>query len=375
MKWKESTFGATPMLKALATANAHRKAQAFDLVAEQKKQKLNYPDWAQTWMRKYKEDWYIAQANGDEVGMRKAQKLAEGLRSKLREMATFPKLAQEQMQKETVRWMTAEASGDIREKLAAEKAGRAIREKLGLFDTSTKASPPSDDTKKKEEVKPPNTPKTDGIETGKGDKSSFGSVAEFKKKYGDVIKKLGAELNVDPNLLGAVILVESGGSGFRNGKLVIRFEVHHFVEHPTSLFTFLDKPKKRWKEHRYRESVEMKWKEVHTNQSSEYATLNFAITQNEKKAYASISMGLGQILGSNYKMAGYGSAKDMFLAFSSGHEEQIKGFSRYIKNSKNLLSSLQTNDLRRFVRGYNGPAKVDDYTKKLKSNTDLYKNS
>lgn len=117
------------------------KHRLFDLVAEQKKQKLNYPDWAQTWMRKYKEDWYIAQANGDEVGMRKAQKLAEGLRSKLREMATFPKLAQEQMQKETVRWMTAEASGDIREKLAAEKAGRAIREKLGLIDTSTKAPP------------------------------------------------------------------------------------------------------------------------------------------------------------------------------------------------------------------------------------------
>ncbi|AHM68434.1 hypothetical protein [Paenibacillus polymyxa] len=141
MKWKEPTFGATPMLKALTTANAHRKAQAFDLVAEQKKQKLNYPDWAQSWLRKYKEDWYIAQANGDEVGMRKAQKLAEGLRSKLREMATFPKWAQEQMQKEIVRWMTAEASGDIREKLAAEKAGRAIREKLGLIDTSTKAPP------------------------------------------------------------------------------------------------------------------------------------------------------------------------------------------------------------------------------------------
>ncbi|WP_025721825.1 hypothetical protein [Paenibacillus polymyxa] len=141
MKWKEPTFGATPMLKALTTANAHRKARAFDLSAEQKKQKLNYPDWAQTWMRKYKEDWYIAQANGDEVGMRKAQKLAEGLRSKLREMSTFPKWAQEQMQKETVRWMTAEASGNIKEKLAAEKAGRAIREKLGLIDTTDKISP------------------------------------------------------------------------------------------------------------------------------------------------------------------------------------------------------------------------------------------
>ncbi|WP_233901782.1 hypothetical protein [Paenibacillus polymyxa] len=140
MKWKEPTFGATPMLKALTTANAHRKAKAFDLAAEQKKQKLNYPDWAQTWMRKYKEDWYIAQANGDEVGMRKAQKLAEGLRSKLREMATFPKWAQEQMQKETVRWMNAEASGNIKQKKAAENAGKALRDKVTLINTIAKTS-------------------------------------------------------------------------------------------------------------------------------------------------------------------------------------------------------------------------------------------
>ncbi|MEK4430463.1 MULTISPECIES: glycoside hydrolase family 19 protein [Paenibacillus] len=154
MKWKEPTFGATPMLKALTTANAHSKAMAFDLAAEQKKQKLNYPDWAQTWMRKYKEDWYTAQANGDEVGMRKAQKLAEGLRSKLREMATFPKWAQEQMQKETIRWMAAEASGNIKEKLAAEKAGRAIREKLGLIDITEKAPPIDKEVKpNKSEVK------------------------------------------------------------------------------------------------------------------------------------------------------------------------------------------------------------------------------
>ncbi|WCM61100.1 N-acetylmuramidase domain-containing protein [Paenibacillus polymyxa] len=370
MKWKEPTFGATPMLKALTTANAHRKAQAFDLAAEQKKQKLNYPDWAQTWMRKYKEDWYIAQANGDEVGMRKAQKLAEGLRSKLREMATFPKWAQEQMQKETVRWMTAEASGDIMEKLAAEKAGRALREKLGLIDTSAKS--PSQDTKKTEEAKPLNIPKTNELEIGKGDKSSFGSVAEFKKKYGDVIKKLGAELNVDPNLLGAVILVESGGSGFVNGKLKIRFEVHHFVKYPTSLFSF---GKPTYKEHRYRENPKMEWKKVHTGkQSSEYDTLNFAITQNEEKAYRAISMGLTQILGSNYNALGYKSAKEMFQKFSTGHEEQIKGFVLFIKDA-NLVKKLQKNDLRGFVSGYNGKGNIEHYTKKLKENTSLYKNS
>lgn len=43
MKWKEPTFGATPMLRALTTANAHRKAQAFDLAAEQKKTKTKLP--------------------------------------------------------------------------------------------------------------------------------------------------------------------------------------------------------------------------------------------------------------------------------------------------------------------------------------------
>lgn len=372
MKWKEPTFGATPMLKALTTANAHRKAKAFDLAAEQKKQKLNYPDWAQTWMRKYKEDWYIAQANGDEVGMRKAQKLAEGLRSKLREMATMPKWAQEQMQKETVRWMTAEASGDIMEKLAAEKAGRAIREKLGLIDTSTKVPSPSDDTKKTEDVKPLNTQKTNEIETVKGDKSSFSTVAEFKKKYGDVIKKIGAELNVDPNILGGVVLVESGGSGFENGKLKIRFEVHHFVKQSTSLFSF---GRPRSKGHKYRESAGLPWKEVHTkDQSSEYGALDLAITQNEEKAYSAISMGLTQIMGFNHKALGYKSAKEMFQKFSTGHEEQIRGFVSFIKH-KNLIKALQKEDFNAFVSAYNGKGNVEQYTKKLRKNIILYRNS
>lgn len=141
MKWKEPTFGATPMLKALTASSARMKAKSFDLVEEQKKQKLTYPDWAQDWMRKYKEAWYIAKANGDEVGMRKAQKLAEGLRSKLREMANMPKWAQEQMKKQTLLWMEGQATtGNIRLMKAAEQAGKGIREKLDLIRTIAKTS-------------------------------------------------------------------------------------------------------------------------------------------------------------------------------------------------------------------------------------------
>ncbi|MCP3746761.1 hypothetical protein [Paenibacillus sp. A3M_27_13] len=165
MKWKEPTFGATPMLKALTTANAHRKAQAFDLAAEQKKQKLNYPSWSEPWMRKYKEDWYIAKANGDEVGMRTAQKLAEGLRSKLREMEKMPKAEQEQMQKETVCWMEGRMNGDIKKMNAAEERGKALRgqavasrndseQKSIVEDNSEKRNEPSNKEKNNSDKSP-----------------------------------------------------------------------------------------------------------------------------------------------------------------------------------------------------------------------------
>ncbi|WP_025716669.1 hypothetical protein [Paenibacillus sp. 1-18] len=232
MKWKEPTFGATPMLKALTTANAHRKAKAFDLAAEQKKQKLNYPDWAQTWMRKYKEDWYIAQANGDEAGMRKAQKLAEGLRSKLREMATMPKWAQEQMQKETVRWMTAEASGNIKQKLAAEEAGRAIREKLGLINTSTKVplEEPVTNEPKDEPTKNVETPAGKWIPPEFQYNGSSEAEKYFKKHSKKFIKQKWNQeklhslweatksiektyhIQLDPRLLLAIIIQEGTGS-------------------------------------------------------------------------------------------------------------------------------------------------------------------
>ncbi|WP_025676776.1 hypothetical protein [Paenibacillus polymyxa] len=232
MKWKEPTFGATPMLRALTTANAHRKAKAFDLAAEQKKQKLNYPDWAQTWLRKYKEDWYIAQANGDEVGMRKAQKLAEGLRSKLREMATFPKWAQEEMKKETVRWMTAEASGDIRGKLAAEKAGRAIREKLGLIDTTENTSSEVSVTNESKETAKPNvkTPAGKWIPAEFQYNGSSEAEKTFKRRslnftkmkwnqeklHGlwEATKKIQEtyDIQIDPRFLLAIIIQEGTGS-------------------------------------------------------------------------------------------------------------------------------------------------------------------
>ncbi|NEN80894.1 transglycosylase SLT domain-containing protein [Paenibacillus elgii] len=141
MKWKEPTFGPTPLLKALMGANARRKAQAADLEGEQKKLNLTYPDWAKDWIRKYKEAWYMAEACGDKEGMKRAAKLAEGFRDKLRAMEKMPTWAQEQMQKQTVRWMEANEVGNVREMKAAGEAGQGIRDKLIMIDHIGKKSP------------------------------------------------------------------------------------------------------------------------------------------------------------------------------------------------------------------------------------------
>ncbi len=208
-----------------------------------------------------------------------------------------------------------------------------------------------------------------------GDKSPIGSTSEFKHKYGNTIKQMANELEVDPNMLAAVILVESGGSGFVNGRLKIRFENHYFLNRTngyTDLFTYY------WKDHKFRKSIDEEWKPVHTNkQSSEYAAFNFAKSLNEEAAYESISMGMGQIMGAHFRAAGYNSAKKMYEDFSRGHEQQIKGMATFFKNYNNgsTLHALQIGDLETFVTQYNGNGQVEDYTNLMKKRMEEYKNA
>jgi RHS repeat-associated protein len=212
--------------------------------------------------------------------------------------------------------------------------------------------------------------------TGKdGDKSPIGSTAEFKKKFGYIINEQANELGVDPNLLAAVILVESGGSGFVNGNLKIRFENHAFLNATNKykeLFTY------EWRSHRFRTSTNSKWKKVHTGkQNDEYVAFEFAASLNKNAAYESISMGLGQIMGYNHNAAGYSSAKEMYEDFGKGHGQQIKGMITFFKNYRNgsTLRALQHGDLKTFVTQYNGTGQVDAYTKIMMKRMEEYKNA
>ncbi|MPN48632.1 hypothetical protein SDC9_196243 [bioreactor metagenome] len=185
---------------------------------------------------------------------------------------------------------------------------------------------------------------------------------------------MAEELGVDPNMLAAVILVESGGSGFVDGNLKIRFENHYFLNRTSGyedLFTY------DWKTHAFRTSVDEEWSKVHTGkQSTEYAAFNFALTLKEEAAYQSISMGLGQIMGGNFAACGYSSAKEMFEDFSRGHEQQIEGMATFFKNYNNgsTLKALQNGDLATFVSQYNGNGQVSAYTKLINDRMEEYEN-
>ncbi len=178
--------------------------------------------------------------------------------------------------------------------------------------------------------------------------------------------EMGSELNVDANLLAAVILVELSGSGFVDEKLKIRFENHIFVSNAGYSDLFSYDTSKRWKGHKWRTNNSSEWQTVHTgSQTTEYAAFNFASTLDEDSAYNSISMGMGQIMGFNYAAASYNSAKEMYDDFSKGHEAQISGMSTFISNynSGKTLKALQDGNIKSFVTQYNGSGQVDTYTK------------
>jgi len=213
-----------------------------------------------------------------------------------------------------------------------------------------------------------------------GNKDEIGSTAEFKRKYGSLVSKLANQLGVDENLLGAVILVESSGSGFKDGNLLIRFENHHFVKYTGTSYTtlFYYNASEKWKDHKFRKKATDSWITVHTGeQSSEYDTFNFAKSLNEDAAYKSISMGLGQIMGFNYTTCGYSSAKEMFGDFNSGHQQQIIGMVEFIKKNNNgkTLQALQNNNISSFVTQYNGSGNVSNYTSKITTKKGEYQNA
>ena len=206
------------------------------------------------------------------------------------------------------------------------------------------------------------------------------TAARIWNKYGGVLEPLANQIGIDPGAAVAVVAIESGGSGMGpDGRMIIRFENHLFwsgwgkANAATYNQFFQFDQAVSWRGHKYRTSAGAPWQDVHANQASEWAALAHARTLNDRAARSSISMGLVQILGSNFRAIGYDTVDAMFDAFSADERFQLLGFFNFVKNDQRQINALRAQDFVAFARIYNGPGQPDYYGGLIKGVYDGFK--
>lgn len=136
----------------------------------------------------------------------------------------------------------------------------------------------------------------------------------------------------------AFIATETGGVGFdpNTGKVMIQFE-------PAWFRKLAAKPRAdTWS--RNKVSV----------QSEEWKAFNSAYTIDPTAAMQATSVGLGQIMGFNYKRLGYATVNSMWDDAKSGIDVQVRQIVTFINSDSKLLTAIMTKDWATVATLYNG---------------------
>ncbi len=184
-----------------------------------------------------------------------------------------------------------------------------------------------------------------------------------------LVDRLSAQYDVDAAVIRAVMQVESGGRGFEDGRLVIRFEPHVFKQRAATsgferLFT-VGNPSWDGNQHRMRMSPRADWVGFHGKQDGEWQALSAATMIDADAAWESCSMGAPQIMGFHSAMLGYPSASAMALAFSESEDVQVESMFRWM-NDSGALAALKAGDYLSFAKTYNGSANASHYAQLIK---------
>lgn len=179
------------------------------------------------------------------------------------------------------------------------------------------------------------------------------------KKIDDIdLPRIGEMIGVGEDELHAVLDVETRGGGFDSmGRPKMLFEPHIFYRQlkgkQRTQAVNAGLAYKSWGESRYpRDS---------------YPRLKEAMKINSEAALNSASWGLGQIMGFNASVCGYGSAKAMVEDFLDDEENHLEAMVNFII-ANSLDDELRRHDWAGFARGYNGPAyKKNKYDVKLRN--------
>lgn len=180
----------------------------------------------------------------------------------------------------------------------------------------------------------------------------------------DLIRAVDAfckDNNVEVPAMLAVVVVESGGRTSAlddNGDKapLIRFEGHYYfrrlngAERDEAVKAGLASPK-------------VGAIKNPSSQAGRWRLFRAASAINRQAAIESMSYGVGQVMGANWKSLGYRSAEDFFSRVTKGTGGQIDAMCRFIEKN-GLVDELQRLDFAAFKRGYNGPGK-NNYAKQM----------
>ena len=148
--------------------------------------------------------------------------------------------------------------------------------------------------------------------------------------------------------------VESRNSGFdARRRPVILFEPHIFYQevhgNQRDLAEQLGLAYPRWRN------------SYPSGSDAQYKRLAAAIRINEEAAFRSISMGMGQVLGRNFRACGCASATEMFELCKESEAAQLKCMLEFIKTN-DLIRDLNNHNWTHFTEHYNGKGQVPKYS-------------
>lgn len=178
------------------------------------------------------------------------------------------------------------------------------------------------------------------------------------KRIEDIdIPRIGFTIGVGEDELHAFMDVEAAGSGFdRLGRPKMLFEPHVFYRNLSG--------EKRTRA--VREGLAYpNWRRNYPKDS--YPRLVSATAIDETAALKSASWGLGQILGENYRNAGYKTPQAMVQAFMDDEEDHLEAIVHFLKAS-GIDDDLRAHRWDTVARVYNGPAyKIHNYDGRMAS--------
>lgn len=158
------------------------------------------------------------------------------------------------------------------------------------------------------------------------------------------LPRIGAEIGVGEDEIHAILDVETAGSGFDAlGRPKALYEPHIAFRNTQGqtrqAFVNAGLAYRGWGEKPY--------------PKDSYTRILAAQQIDETVALKATSWGLGQILGENYRAAGFTTPQEMVTAFCASEAAQLEGVIAFLK-ANHLAAALRTHDWVTLARGYNG---------------------